>query len=331
MSELIFSQNIDDTLKSYCLKHQIHNIVVLTDENTHQFCLPLFNQNHFKIIKINAGENHKNIETLTQILNQMSEFELKRNDLLFNLGGGVVSDIGGFAASIYQRGIDYINIPTTLLSMVDASIGGKTGIDFKHYKNFLGSFKKPKAIMISSQFLKTLQPEDIKSAWAEILKMAFVYSKELFDMVQNQKDLNEIINTCSALKTEIVDKDFKDNGIRQLLNFGHTIGHAYESYRLSINQPVLHGFAVAKGMIYEIKLAEKYNKLNSKEAKNMIQMIQSIISVEELTLNELNALKQWIKKDKKNTNTHLVFSLPSSIGQGVYNIQLTENEVFEKF
>jgi 3-dehydroquinate synthase len=322
-SSIIHTLDIASSFESYCQTNQISHFVFLIDENTKQSCLPFFNHLNPIFINIKAGEANKTYQKLEYIIAQMSELGMQKNSVLINLGGGVISDIGGFAASIYQRGIRFINIPTTLMAMVDAAIGGKNGVDFNHLKNFIGVFNLPNAVLISPQFLKTLPQNEIESAWSEVIKMGIIYNQQLFNNIHNELDLYEIIKTCSNLKSEITLLDFRDQNIRQLLNFGHTIGHALESYYLSINQPILHGFAVAKGMLFEIDLAQKLNMISIEESKSMKLMIQTKVRVESINHNEFEGLKSFLIKDKKNINSNIVFSLPTGIGKGKWGIELS--------
>jgi 3-dehydroquinate synthase len=323
VSDIIHTQDIASAIESYCLTNQFSHCVFLVDENTKQFCLPFLNSTDRQVIEIKAGESFKTFHQLENIIAQMSEFGMQKNSILINLGGGVVSDIGGFAASIYQRGIRFVNIPTTLMAMVDAAIGGKNGVDFNHLKNFVGVFNLPQAVFVSPQFLDTLPKNELNSAWAEIIKMGIIYNEELYNNIINHQSLFEIIKTCSKLKNEITVLDFKDQNIRQLLNFGHTIGHALESWYLSIQQPILHGVAVAKGMLYEIELAQQLGYLNIQDANAMKAMIHAQLKIDAITEMEFDGLKPFLKKDKKNHTDGIVFSLPTAIGKGKWGIEVS--------
>ncbi len=251
-SKLHFTGDISQTLNHLCSERQITQAIIIADDHTKALCLPLLKL-PFPVVSIPPGELSKNLATLETVLDALLIHEAGRNTVIFNLGGGVVTDIGGFAASIYKRGLRYVNIPTTLLGMVDAAIGGKTGVDFRHYKNYIGTFYPPELVLISLQFLDTLPQEEINSAWAEIIKSGIIGSSEIFGMIVSGAHLHELVMKTATFKEEICHSDPHDHNIRQLLNFGHTIGHAYESYRLSIGKPVMHGTAVARGMLYEIR------------------------------------------------------------------------------
>ncbi len=325
-SELIFTGHISNSFSHYCQNHHIHEAVVIVDTHTEFNCLPLLDS-PFPVICIPAGEPNKNLGTLDSILKKLIEYRADKQTVIFNLGGGMVSDIGGFAASVYKRGIRYVNIPTTLMGMVDAAIGGKTGVDYLNYKNYLGVFKLPEAVLVSEEFLKTLPAEELNSAWAEIIKTASVSSRDLMDLVIAGAPLGNIIAMCASCKEEITNKDFTDEHIRQLLNFGHTIGHAFESYRLSVNMPVMHGVAVAKGMIYETRLALKLGLISAPDAKLIIELVKSKMYCDELTENEFGCLQPFLAGDKKNSGGDIVFSLPTGIGQGTYGVKVIMEDI----
>ncbi len=325
-AELGFTFDISHTFASYCEANEINQAFIITDENTRKFCLPLLPQ-RFPVITIPPGEVSKTLATVETILGELLEKNAGRHAVIFNLGGGVVTDIGGFAASIYKRGIRYVNIPTTLLGMVDAAIGGKTGVDFQFYKNYLGTFYQPDAVLVSLQFLDTLPEEEKESAWAEVVKTALIAGKEVVRMIKSEEPLPKIIASVASLKQEICEKDPRDEDIRQLLNFGHTIGHAYESYRLSIGDPVMHGTAVAKGMLYETILAVRLGLLSDAEADRMLNLITDQTHVSGLNEEEFRGLMPFLAGDKKNRQGFIVFSLPTAIGQGAYGIKVPQADL----
>jgi 3-dehydroquinate synthase len=325
-SELIFTSQVAESFKRYCHENVIQHAVIIVDDNTEKYCLPLL-QSSFPFISIPAGESFKNLETLQMVLKMLLELQLDRKSVVFNLGGGTVSDLGGFAASIYKRGIRYVNIPTTLLGMVDASIGGKTGVDFLDYKNYLGVFNWPETVIISEEFLKTLPEEELNSAWAEIIKTASVCSKPLMDLIVSGAALSDIIRLTAESKEMVCHEDFRDQGRRQLLNFGHTIGHAFESYRLSVGQPIMHGMAVAKGMLFEISLARQLGLLNENDATQISGLIVEKLGCSDLTADEWKALWPFLAGDKKNEGGDIMFSLPVGIGRGSYGIKVSRKDL----
>lgn len=325
--DLIFTDSIQEAFKSYCADRNITKSVFLCDSNTKELCLPLLGEINSSVICIDSGEQNKNIESFAQIIDGLTSLGADRQTVLFNLGGGVITDIGGFSASVYRRGIPFVHIPTTLLAMCDAAIGGKTAIDNGNYKNYIGTFNQPESVLISTEFLKTLPDNQIESAWAEIIKIASVYSEKLFHLIENDATMSTIISECVALKQEIVQQDFKDEHIRQILNFGHTIGHAYESYRLEIGNPILHGYAVAKGMLIELDIATNLDLISIEIKQQIETLIRKKIQVEPITKEEFESLFNYILADKKNTNNEATFSLPTGIGIARFGIKLTVDEL----
>ncbi|MCC6817368.1 MAG: 3-dehydroquinate synthase [Bacteroidia bacterium] len=326
-ANLVFTSNAGFVLREWLEAKDIINPIILCDENTAKYCFSKLGLSSDRLIVIPAGEQFKNLDTLSFVLDKLYQLELKRNDIIVNLGGGVVSDLGGFAASIFRRGIRYLNVPTTLLAMVDAAIGGKTGIDYKHLKNYLGTFQLPEVVILSTEFLETLPTEHIIAAKAEIIKTAAIYDSELFEMIENNESLDLLIHRCAHNKAELVSQDFKDNKERQLLNFGHTIGHALESFMLEKGTPILHGIAIASGMLLEIKLAFNKGILSLTDCQRISQLIQKEIGVEMPTEVELKGLKKFLANDKKNSSSKIIFSFPTVIGQGRYGVNLTLEEI----
>jgi len=292
-------------------------IAILVDENTKRDCLPIFlganpQLNHALIIEIKSGEENKDISTCSFIWEQLTKTNFDRNSLLINLGGGVIGDMGGFAASTYKRGIDFIQIPTTLLAMVDASVGGKLGIDFKDLKNQIGLFNNPKAVLIYPNFLKTLPENQLKSGFAEVLKHALIADVDLWEKLKEIpfKDLNweEIIETSIQIKNSIVKDDPFEHGDRKKLNFGHTFGHAIESYYLEKGTPILHGEGVFMGIILETEISH-LSENDKNEIKNYILSNFAL----PYTPKKYN-LHKFLINDKKNKNSKINFSLLKSIG-----------------
>lgn len=304
-------------------------ILILVDENTHHYCLPdllgnLETDIPFEIIEIEAGEDLKTIETATQIWEILSEFETDRKALLINLGGGVITDLGGFIASTYKRGIRFINIPTTLLGMCDASIGGKTGIDHQFLKNIIGTFSQPEKIFLYPNFLETLPFEQLRSGFAEMLKHGLITDEKHWNDLISIKDLSaesvaSLIERSMNIKSEIVEKDFKEQNLRKILNFGHTIGHAVESLFLKKNQIIPHGECVALGMIAETHLSYLEGLLEEDIAKNIIQKICRFfpkINIDPFSNDEILEL---MINDKKNEVGEINFTLLKNIGISVYD------------
>lgn len=291
-------------------------IAILVDENTKQHCLPLFLKSYQintpLIIEVPAGEEHKNIESCQYLWDTFTQAALDRKTLLINLGGGVIGDMGGFAASTYKRGIDFIQVPTTLLAMVDASIGGKLGIDFKGLKNQIGLFKNPQAVFIDSQFLNTLPKEQLLSGFAEVVKHALIADKNYWNSLQNLPlealSWEAIIKQSIHIKNSIVSEDPFEQGARKKLNFGHTYGHAIESHYLAEGNAILHGEAVALGMLLESQLSP-ITQLEKNEIESFIRKTFTLP-----ILPEKGALKKWMLNDKKNEDGTIRFSLLTEIG-----------------
>lgn len=323
--------------------------MVLVDENTHLHCYPIIQNDipeHF-LVKIHAGEKHKNLETCTQIWQQYTNLKLDRKALVLHLGGGVLGDMGGFCASIYKRGIRFVQIPTTLLSQVDASVGGKLGIDFQQLKNHLGVFQNPENVWINPIFLHTLPQREKKSGFAEMLKHGIILDKNHWQILTNtnfweHQDWEKVIKQSVLLKNEVVTKDFKEENIRKLLNFGHTIGHSIESYALLHNISLLHGEAVAIGMYVESMIGWQKGILGENDFleiknylhksyfldtnfQNFFEKMKTMFAknTAQFVLNELfeNALQ-----DKKNQNQKLLASVPTKIGEGIFDVEISKPE-----
>ena len=288
-------------------------VAILVDQNTMRDCLFKLPQiENALIIEIKSGEEYKNISTCNFIWEQLTINNFDRNALLINLGGGVISDMGGFCATTYKRGLEFIHIPTTLLAMVDASVGGKLGIDFKGFKNQIGLFNNPKAVLISSEFLETLAESELKSGFAEVVKHALISDNSLWLKLKNTPftdlDWEDIIDTSVQIKNKIVLADPFEKGERKKLNFGHTFGHAIESYYLEKRTPISHGEAVFMGMILETKISD-LSETEKNEIKNYILSDFSL----PCTPKKSN-LHKFLINDKKNQNGKINFTLLNGIG-----------------
>ena len=299
---------------------QFSKIAVLTDENIPKSLVnkveKSLKRELIKII-ILPGENKKNIETVKKIWETIFKNGFDRRSLLINLGGGVIGDMGGFAAVTFMRGIEFLNIPTTLLAQVDASVGGKTGIDFQGIKNGIGVFKDPVGVVIDVDTLKTLPKRELISAFGEIIKHGIISGKKYFNLVTSkkpgefsQKELIKIIKQSIKIKLNIVKKDSKEKDLRKVLNFGHTIGHAIESLSWKTDKPLLHGEAVAIGMVAESKLASLLGLLSDKDFKKIINsLINAGLPVNIKNIKSKN-IKKIILSDKKNSHGTINSSLP---------------------
>jgi 3-dehydroquinate synthase len=312
---------------------------ILTDENTKKHCLPAFLKNtphieNYTNITISSGEANKTLKSCETIWKTMTEDFAGRNSLLINLGGGVISDMGGFAASVYKRGIPHCNVPTTLLGMIDAAVGGKTGVDFMGLKNMIGTFSPAEKTYIDISFLQTLPDEQMRSGFAELLKIALVSGKDLWDQLAKLgfSDIltrPDIISEAVKLKNQIVQQDPLEKDIRKTLNFGHTIGHAVESYSIIHGKnPFLHGDSVAIGMICETWLSNKVSGLSDGETKSIIDKIVDSCGKHKLNI-EKSELLRMIRNDKKNAGSKINFTLISSIGNACIDQQFSEKLIFE--
>ncbi|MEC9209290.1 MAG: 3-dehydroquinate synthase [Bacteroidota bacterium] len=301
-------------------------IAILVDKNTKRDCLyKLPKLENPIIIEIPTGEKNKNITTCNLIWQKLTSHEFDRNSILINLGGGVIGDMGGFCASTYKRGIDFIHIPTTLLAMADASVGGKLAVDFRNLKNQIGLFANPKSVIINPVFLETLAEDELISGFAEVVKHALISDEHLWETIKstpfNKLKWEEIITLSVELKNRITLNDPKEKGERRKLNFGHTFGHAIESYYLQKGTPVLHGEAIFMGMILETELSILSNS-EKNEIKNYILSNFGL----PYTPNKIELLN-FLRNDKKNKDEKINFSLLKGIGDCTIDNLLTEDEL----
>ena len=304
---------IEDNLASKLNFNTYSKIAILVDENTRKHCLALIPKlNNAIIIEISSGEKNKNLKTCNVIWNILLKNNFDKNSVIINLGGGVICDIGGFCASSYKRGIDYINLPTSLLAMVDASFGGKVGVNYENYKNQIGFFKNPKQVIINQNFLATLPLNEFNSAFGEIVKYALIGDSKLWKILlkNNIQNLNlkDIITKSIKLKNAIILKDFRENNERKKLNFGHTFGHAIESYYISQGTAILHGNAVLLGILYELEISN----LSFEEKTTIKNYILKNYQLPDLP--KKNKLLSFLQKDKKNIHRQVNFSLLNGIG-----------------
>lgn len=330
-----------ETLAEMLKPSHYSKIFILVDENTSQYCLPhllnnLATEIEIEIIELEVGEIHKNIATCTEVWGALSDLGGDRKSILINLGGGVISDLGGFVACTFKRGIDFINIPTTLLSMVDASIGGKNGVDLGNLKNQIGIIREPKAVIVDTQFLSTLPQNEMRSGLAEMLKHGLIFDKKYWDKFKDLKslntdNLNELIHQSIEIKNEIVCEDLTENGIRKSLNFGHTLGHAIESYFLENDSKtsLLHGEAIAVGMILESFISREKELLTNEEYQEIKYIIKDIFERVEFSQIDIEKIIELLIFDKKNEFGKVQFALLDGIGKIKIN-QESDNELIYK-
>lgn len=293
-------------------------IFILVDENTLDLCYPKFIQNlvterPIEVIEIESGEINKNLETCIGVWNAITELGGDRKSLVITLGGGVITDLGGFVASCFKRGIDFVNIPTTLLSMVDASVGGKTGVDLGVLKNQIGLFANPEMVIVDKDYLTTVSKREIKSGTAEIIKYGITYDIELFNQIKNNKGLQieDLIFRSIEIKNEVVLQDPKEQNLRKILNFGHTLGHAIESFYLESKdkENLTHGEAIAIGMVCESYMSSKLLEFPSEKVTEIKEVILSIYDKILLKKEDFSAIMEMLKHDKKNVNGQVNFVL----------------------
>ena len=329
---------LDDTfqaLSTFLLDKKEVSMIVLVDENTNEHCLPLLKKiiNGFEVIQIKSGEAHKNLTTCEFIWQQLIQFNTDRKALFINLGGGVIGDMGGFAASCYKRGIDFINIPTTVLSQVDSSIGGKLGIDFKYGKNLIGLFQNPKAVFISSVFFNSLPKRQFINGWAEIFKHALIKDATLWQQYKSidifAANMNAIVYNSLQIKKTVVEADPYEKGLRKILNFGHTIGHAIEAYSLETegDDCLLHGEAIAIGMICEAYLSTQKLALTQTELNEIIKLLLKHFPKKNITSYNREKLLDSILLDKKNEKNTILAALLNHIGDCKYDIPISKEDI----
>jgi len=332
-----FETSLFKKLNAFLKKEKYSRLIVLADENTITNCYPPLAQNCLAIqkadiLEIEAGENFKTLDTCKELWETLSEAQVDKNTLLINLGGGVLTDLGGFVASVYKRGVDFIHIPTTLLAMADASIGGKCGVDLNSIKNSLGTITEPKAVFINTAFLNTLPQRHLANGIAEIIKMAFIADATMIKSLFGKNTLIEpLIKKSVAHKLKIVAKDPTDKGVRKILNFGHTIGHAIESYLLGTKDELLHGEAIAIGMFIESLIAFDKKMIKDLELQTIIELIKPNYDVLEFTLDEQKKIIEFMQHDKKNKNNTIRMSLITKLGSCKFDVEVTLAQIQKAF
>lgn len=333
-----FNEKAYEALNLHLKNTKYSNLFIITDNNTNEYCLHQFlpyvaTELTIEIIEFEAGEVNKNIDTCIEIWNVLTELGADRKSLIINLGGGVVTDLGGFVASTFKRGVDFINIPTTLLSMVDASVGGKTGVDLGNLKNQIGVINVPIMVLIDTQYLKTVPQNEMRSGLAEMLKHGLIFDKNYWEQFLdittiNFSDLDSLIHRSIVIKNEIVMQDPTEKNIRKALNFGHTLGHAIESYFLENEKKttLLHGEAIAIGMILESYISWQQKLITELEYRQIKLVIKSIFDEVVIEENDFRPIMELLIHDKKNEYGDIQFVLIEGIGAIKIN-QLVDNEL----
>ncbi len=322
MGEVLFKENAWAHLAQLL---ESNKAIILHDSNT-KVCLDHLYKScpeteQLRTIEILDGEENKRLKTCEKIWYELTELGADRQTILLNLGGGVVTDMGGFVASTYMRGIKFVHIPTSMLGMADAAIGGKTGVDFGTLKNMIGTFTQPETVLIDSNFLKTLPNRHYKNGLAEVLKHAFISESAILDLMYANED--ELISTSVNAKVQVVKADEFESGERKKLNFGHTIGHAIESHFLDSEQTVFHGEAVAAGMIMAAFLSKKVVGLNEADFSSICTMTDSIFKRVSISNSDWETIKRLLIHDKKNTDGKVNFVLLKSLGEAVIDKQVS--------
>jgi len=332
----IYLGSIADGLRDVIHSFDASSLILIADDHTAAYCVPLLNEftGSAPLITIPSGESNKTLESAQQIWSALLNAGVDRSSLVLNVGGGMITDLGGFAASCFQRGIRFGHIPTSLLAMADAAIGGKTGVNFHGYKNYLGRFEIPAFIWIDPTFLKTLPQNERRDGLTEVIKHAIISGGPLWDLMAKARDANDIdwltvLELNTPVKQKIVETDPYEKGVRKTLNFGHTIGHALESYYMQSGQDISHGKAVALGMLAEARIASQTNLLGNEDFQAIIGLIERLLSPFELTLPPAGQLDHWLSGDKKKSKGRIGYSLPERIGLCRWDLAV-EQEIVEE-
>ena len=336
---IIISKQLQTDLAKAIAECEHDRIFVLVDETTNKLCWSLVKDylclKDAQTIVIGATDRRKNLDTLVHVWESLQQGKATRHSLLINLGGGMVTDLGGFAASTYKRGINFINVPTTLLAMVDASVGGKTGINFGGLKNEIGVFNDAEFVLLDTNWLRTLDEENIRSGYAEMLKHGLIADETMwaelinFNLAQpNLRQLASMLNKSVRIKERIVTEDPHEKGIRKALNLGHTFGHAFESWAMK-RQPVLHGYAVAFGLIAELYLATTQTDFPTERMRQTVNFIRAYYGSLPITCNDYPELIELMHHDKKNRGNEINVTLLGGIGDIRIDQTITEEDIKE--
>lgn len=340
--KIIISEDLKTDLLTAINECGHDRLFVITDDVTEKKCLPLIKdvceEKHVKKITIKSSDVNKNIETLAYVWRNLGEMGATRHSCVINLGGGMVTDLGGFAASTFKRGLDFINIPTTLLAMVDASVGGKTGVNFNGLKNEIGVFNDSKTVIINTCFLKTLDKDNIRSGYAEMIKHGLISSLSMweelmrFDIYENNlSGLQRMVADSIKVKEHIVEADPNERGMRKALNLGHTVGHAFESFGMMEKRPILHGYAVAFGLVCELYLSVVKEGFPVEKMRTTVKYIKENYGNFVFTCDDYETLFELMTHDKKNTAGRINFTLLGNIGDIKIDRTASKEDVFESF
>jgi 3-dehydroquinate synthase len=341
-TELIFTNHVADAIDNAVASLKPSDVFVLADVNTSQYALPILQRMSStiakaKIITCLAGDLNKNLEQLAKVWTALSAGEATRTALLINLGGGTVTDLGGFAAATFKRGMKTLNIPTTLLGAVDASVGGKTAINFGGIKNMVGVFNKPDMVIISTVFFGSLPQQEMLSGYAEMIKHGLLKSQTTlndllaYDITRPHNSDNRLlglIRESVLIKEDIVSKDPTEKGLRRTLNLGHTVGHAFEAMAMKRLSPIPHGYAVVWGIVVELVLSHMLKQLDSAVLHKVAGYVRESYGAFDITCNDYPQLLGYMRQDKKNLdNTHINFTLLRAVGDPVINVTATDEQI----
>lgn len=333
---IFIESNALEQLADLLAERSFSKILVLCDQHTRRHCYPSLQVQlpPHEVVEIQAGESYKNLDTCQLLWEELTTHKMDRHSVVLNLGGGVIGDMGGFVAATYKRGISFIQVPTTLLSMVDASVGGKLGIDFKGFKNHIGVFKEPEAVAVNPTFLETLPEEELISGFAEVIKHHLIADAAGWEELKSVKevrslDLTEIIRHSVAVKQKIVEADPLEKGLRKALNFGHTVGHAIEGHLLEKGSPILHGEAVALGMVAESWISWKRGLLERAAFDEIKEVIHRLYPIIHVPKGDHEILYSRAQNDKKNVGGQVICSLLDGIGSPKVNVGISKEEFFE--
>jgi len=341
-SEIIFSNNASDEIKNI-IKSSKGKVFILADDNTFRHCYPNLMASLTEnppIFCLTPGEQHKHIDSVVKVWEFLNSNGADRKSVLINLGGGVICDLGGFAASTFKRGIDFVQVPTTLLSQVDASVGGKTGINLNSYKNEIGCFSFPKKVIIDTNFLKTLDFENMLSGYAEMIKHAFISGEDYYnelkklEFTEGKIDYNsllEMVKHSIKIKENVVLADPMESGLRKILNFGHTVGHAFESFYMGTPNEISHGKAVAYGMAIELYLSHKKAGFAKDKLTESIDYLNKIYGKLKFQKSDYERLVELMKHDKKNEAASINFTFIQDFGKPVFDQTAVKEEIIEGF
>jgi 3-dehydroquinate synthase len=339
INSIVVTEQLESVLGSIIVAFPSDKLFLVMDQNTERLCLPMIERTDgldcFKQVVIPEGEEQKNLASVEKIWLFLSQNGADRKSLVVNLGGGMVTDLGSFAASTFKRGVEFVNIPTTLLSQVDASVGGKTGFNFNGLKNEIGVINQPLRVIIDTRFLKTLDHANFISGFAEMIKHGLIHSPEHLADLQNfqlshpdYSRLQQLIADSVAIKSYFVEKDPNERNLRKALNFGHTVGHAFESFSLKQAEPLLHGHAVAFGMLVELWLSQVICGFPAEQLQQLASWLFSIYGNFRIEPASYEELYELMGHDKKNEGKRINFTLLSSVGKFEINQNCSKEQIF---